>query len=609
LVKKQKSSKIGILIIISIIFVSFFPRTIVFANENYYFAEDDNSWIVQTLEARGLDSSIIEEMYDYIKDNQTNLQSILISRDGYLIHDEYLFNYERTGGDTYFSPFDDVILDQIHKNRHHLWSVTKSITSLLTGIAIEQGYLDNVKQKFFDIFPDKWDDSYENATKQEITIEHLLTMTSGLNWSELDDAFVIWPNRSYSISYILNKTLIHEPGTVFAYSTGNTELLATILQNKTETKLKDYAMDVLFNPIGANESDVEWFESDWEWGSENLTKISHGGFGIFTTPRVMARIGELCLNKGNWNGTQVVPAEWIENATSYQSTPIGFGENIDYGYLFWLREEYYSAVGAFGQQISIIPELDMVVAITADCYTNPTPESPDHIIENYIIPAALAENLTIVNPLNNKGYRAIAPDYQIYPEKPYRNATWYSLNDGINMAFMSYSGTINQSQWDALSTGNYSLTFYANNSAGEIISKSVNIIKDVDDPIITITFTGTTFGNTAPDFNISITEDFLIDTWYTLDGGNTNIPFTGLTGTIDQDQWDNVPEGNVTIVFYARDIAGNIGSQQITLKKLIPSPSEEILGYSLLLLLGTVSISVILIGRKIKTKKVESKQK
>ncbi len=595
--KRQRISLFEISVFIAILIVCFIPQKRVLADEEYYFAEDDDSWIVVTLEARGLDSGIIEEMYDYIFGDGQTIQSILISRDGYIIHDEYLYLCQRTGDNIYYNPSDDLVLDQIHENRHHIWSMTKSVTSLLVGIAIERGDLNNVSQKFFDIFPDKWKPSYINETKKDISIEDLLTMRSGLNWSEVDDAFELWPETGYSLDYILNKTLVYEPGTRFEYSTGNVELLATILQNKTGVKLAEYAQQYLFDPIGIDEDDMEWIEDPWEWGSGSLTTISHGGFGIFASPRALARIGELCLNNGNWNGTQVVPAEWIQNATTTHSIPIGVGEGSEYGYLFWLREDYYSAAGALGQLLSVIPELDIIVVITSELLDLAS-TAPNYIIENYIIPAALAENLTIAKPLNNAGYGAIAPDFQIYPEKPYRNATWYSLNSGINTTFSEFTGKINQTQWNILSTGTYSLTFYANNSVGEIISKTVNIIKDAEDPIITVNFTGDTFGKIGPSYTVSITEDYLNETWYTLDGGITNTTFTGLTGTIDQDQWDNIAAGDVTIIFYARDIAGNIGSQQVTLKKVLPS--ETIPGPNLLLLLGTFSIGMFLIGRKLK---------
>ena len=148
--------------------------------------------------------------------------------------------------------------------------------------------------------------------------------------------------------------------------------------------------------------------------------------------------------------------------------------------------------------------------------------------------------------------------------------------------------------------GEFCLIFYANNSAGIEISNSVNIIKDVDDPIITVNFTGDTFGKIAPDFIVSLTEDFLIEMWYTLDGGITNTTFTGLTGTINQDQWDLLTAGDVTITFYAKDIIGNIGSDQVTLKKVLPS--AIIPGPNSLLLVGTFSIGLFLIGRKLKIK-------
>ena len=597
MIKTQKISSFGISVIIAILILSFFPQKIVLANEEYYFPEDDDSWIMETLEARGLDSNIIEEMYDYISNNHHVIQSILISRDGYIIHDEYLYYYERTGDDTYYSPNDDELLDQIHENRHHIWSMTKSVTSLLVGIAIDRGDLNNVSQKFFDIFPDKWKPSYINETKKNITIEDLLTMRSGLNWSEAVDAFEVWPEAGYSIDYILNKTLVYEPGTRFEYSTGNTELLATILQNKTGVKLADYAQQYLFDPIGIDPQDIEWIEDPWEWGSGSLTSISHGGFGIYGTPRALTRIGELCLNNGNWNGTQVISTEWIQNATTTHSIPIGVGEGSEYGYLFWLRDDYYFAAGAFGQLCAIIPKLDIVAFITSEIWDLAS-DAPNHIIENYIIPAALADNLTIAKPINNAGYGVGAPEFQIYPEKPYRNVTWYSLNNGINTTFTEFSGEISQIQWDILTTGNYSLIFYANNSEGEEVFNSLNIIKDIDDPIIAVNFTGDSFGKDAPNYTVSIIEDYLIDTWYTLDGGTTNTTFTELTGTINQDQWDNVAVGDVTIAFYARDIAGNIGSQQVTLKKVLPS--AIIPGPNLLLLLGTFSVGAFLIGRKLK---------
>ncbi len=600
------------------LFLGFLPSPMVKASEiEYYFPESDDTWDEKSLLSGGLDPNIIEDMYDFIASNGTWIESILISRDGYISHDQYLMSYIRISQDTYgaIRPTDLVGLDftQIRDDRHACWSVTKSVTSLLTGIAIEQGYLDNVSVKFFDIFSDKWDPTHPNATKLlDITVENLLTMSPGFEWDEATDGFELWPQAykgyNYSLSYILEKPLAYDPGTNFTYSTGTTELLATLLQNVTNTKLFDFAWTNLFEPIGIEAEDIEWFENPWEWGTPGLENISHGGFGIYATPRVMARIGELCLNNGTWNGTQIVSGEWIYNSTRAHNTPIGLGEDCDYGYLWWERNEpetkYYFANGAFGQQITVVPDLDMVIVFTSDAIPDPVPAALNHIIENFIIPAAKAENLSIGNPLSNIGYRATAPDFEIYAEKPYRNTTWYSLNNLENITFTEFSGTLNQTQWATLPTGSYLLTFYANSSTGEIINKTTTIIKDIDDPIINVEIPYDSYNTTAPTYTISIVEDFLVRTCYTLDDGETNITITDLDGTIDEDLWADLPDGNVTITFYAIDIAGNIGSYQVDLTKITSTSSSEeaIPGYPLLAIFGVLSIGVVLISIKLKSK-------
>ncbi len=599
----KRNDKRLILFLISAAFIiGFIPQTFVSANYEFYFAENDDSWIMNTLEQRGLDSNIIEDMYVNISNNYLLFHSILISRDGYIIHDEYLEDFKPSGKNSY-DLVNDPYLQQIHEDRHAIWSITKSVTSLLVGIAIDNGHINSVSQKLFDIFPDKWDPSFGNETKKDITIEHLLTMSSGLQWNEEQDAFVDWGPNGYTLTYILNKTLVHEPGTTFEYSTGSMDLLASILQNKTNMKLADYAQQYLFDPIGINSSDVEWLEGNWEWGSGSLPNISHGGFGIYITPRALTRIGELCLNMGNWNGTQVISEDWIQKASTTHIIPADTESGISYGYLFWIRDNFYSGVGAFGQQLSIIPDLDMVVTFTSNFYPDALPPYPSNMINYYIIPAALAENLTIARPRDNEGFRTISPDFMIYAEKPFRDTAWYSLNGGTNTTFTNNSGYINQSQWDALDTGNYSLSFYANSADGKTTSNKIHVIKDIDNPVITIQFAGTKFGSKAPDFSVNITEDFLTDTWYTIDNGITNNTFSGLSDTINQTQWDSAPEGDVTVAVYALDIAGNIGSDQAIIRKVLPS---VISGYNLLLLTGFISITATIITRKIK---IRSKHK
>jgi len=372
---------------IGIIFAICFSNFTVAQNPAGIFPIPD--WTVSTPEKQNMNSSCIEEMYDFIQDNESDFQSILIIRNGYIVEEAYLFQFIRYSSAGYVAPFDDYILDQIHDGKHAIWSCTKSVTSLLIGIAIDKGFIESVDQTLFEIFPDKWKPSYGNETKKTISIEHLLTMTSGLEWDELTDGFELWPNDSYTLDYVLNKPLVHKPGTNFTYSTGAIQLLSSIIQNRTGMKTSEFARQYLFEPIGIQGSDWEWAEATWQWGSGALANISHGGFGIYMTPRAMGRIGLLALNNGTWEDTQVIPKEWIEISTLSHVTEGLFAPGTEYGYLWWLSPEYYSASGLFGQRIHIIPEHDIIVVFTHEATSDVLMPEIDYIVTNYIIGAVL----------------------------------------------------------------------------------------------------------------------------------------------------------------------------------------------------------------------------
>jgi len=316
-----------------------------------------DEWLVSTPEDQGIQSQKIARMYNYIEEHRVNVQSLLIVCNGYIIDEHYLQNYKIIDTQTYGNFIDP--LNQIRDGRlHALWSCTKSILAVLVGIAIDKGFISNVNQTFFSIFPDKWKPIYNNETKKNITIEHLLTMTSGLQWEEGVDFFSLWSDANYSLDYVLKKKLIANPGEIFNYSSGNAQLLSAILQNKTEMKTSDFAREYLFKPIGIEDNDWEWDEIKWEWGEGLLENITFGGFGLYMTPRAMARFGLLCLNNGNWNGTQIVSEDWVATATTTHM------DDPKYGYLFWLDSDYYYAAGFLGQRIFIIPEKEIIVVFT-----------------------------------------------------------------------------------------------------------------------------------------------------------------------------------------------------------------------------------------------------
>jgi len=178
--------------------------------------------------------------------------------------------------------------------------------------------------------------------------------------------------------------------------------------------------------------------------------------------------------------------------------------------------------------------------------------------------------IVINTPLSFEVFGSIAPNFDISIVEPNLESTWYTIDGGLtNITFIGLTGTINQAEWDKLFNGSVNLTFYANDSAGNIGSAGVLIYKDINIPQITINtpLENEFFGSIAPNFDISIIESNLHSRWYTLDGGLTNITFIGLTGTINQTEWNKFGEGAITITFYANDTTGNIGHADVTINK------------------------------------------
>jgi len=164
-----------------------------------------------------------------------------------------------------------------------------------------------------------------------------------------------------------------------------------------------------------------------------------------------------------------------------------------------------------------------------------------------------------------------------------------------NYTFSGLIGFINQTAWDKKDDGVITARFYANDSLGHIGFKDVQILKDSISPVITIhsPLEGKGFGNVAPSFNISIIEENLFSTWYTLEGVVSNFSLSELNGIIDKDAWTGAPEGQVNITFYAQDSAGNLGIESVIVIK-----SAQIPGYNLIFLIGILSfVSIILIKR------------
>jgi CubicO group peptidase (beta-lactamase class C family) len=312
------------------------------------------AWRVSTPEEQDMDAALLQQMLDAIDDQFLNIDSVIVVRNGYIVLEKY------------YSPYRQ-------KDPHDTWSITKSVVSALVGIAIQAGYIPSVDDPVLDYFPER---TFENndARKRAITVEHLLTLSSGLAW-DWDDMV---SSRDW-VQYTLDQPMHVEPGTEFFYSSGDAHLLSAILQAATGLNTRDFAQRYLFDPLGI--SDVTW--------KTDLEGIAKGGWGLAMKPRDMAKLGYLYLNQGAWDGQQIIPARWIEASTTRH---IQVPEPVEpwdlyMGYLWWVHGDGpYAAHGMKGQFIYVIPELDLVVVFTSDI-TDAKFAQPQLLIRDYVIPA------------------------------------------------------------------------------------------------------------------------------------------------------------------------------------------------------------------------------
>lgn len=240
-------------------------------------------------------------------------------------------------------------------------SVTKSVTSLLIGIAIDKGFIPSV-----DVPIDSYIRPIINdldSIKGQITIRHLLTMSCGLEWSEIPgpSEFSQWMRSPDRIQYILNKLFVSAPGTSFNYSDGAAHLASVILSQATNMTANEFAKRYLFSPLGI---------TDRNWTADERG-FNFGGVRLFLYPEDMLKIGKLVLDNGKWGTEQIVSTNWINESTKFQISTddvIPYGGN--YGFYWWKGSannyNFFYANGHGGQFIIIVPEIDLIVVATTN---------------------------------------------------------------------------------------------------------------------------------------------------------------------------------------------------------------------------------------------------
>ena len=333
----------------------------------------DDGWETSSLTMEGLDSSkIIDMIYGIVSKRYKGIHSVLLIKNGKLVLEEYFYGYNR---------------DRLHA----LHSVSKSITSMLVGIAIDRKMIPNVNKQVYEFFPNYIDTRWVDQ-KYDITVEQVLTMSAGIDWDERSKPLTNSRNDIvalvfYSddwIRYVLNKELVERPGERFNYSGGLNILLGGIIKESSGLYADKFAERYLFGPLGI---------SEYRWHRHLDGTINTQG-GLALRPRDMAKIGYVMLRGGNWKGKQIVSQEWIKESTEYHITAyFGYG----YGYQWRsgktiINDEpirTFFAAGRGGQFIFVFPTLDLIAVFTSSIHDNVLYYQPFGIVTKYILPATI----------------------------------------------------------------------------------------------------------------------------------------------------------------------------------------------------------------------------
>jgi len=322
----------------------------------------DDGLNTDTLTNQGMnEEASIEIIKEILRDKFRKIDSILIYRNNRLLMEEYFNGY--------------------HKDRvHDIRSATKSITSLLVGIAIDKGFISGVDQKVYDTVDqygeiDNWDPS-----KADINIEHLLTMSSGFEcnggWVMLDGKAVRLYGTDTWVKNLLDTPMRDIPGEVFSYCTGGIIALGEVIHQSSQKPVDDFSREYLFEPLGI---------SNYRWEYSPIGEVDTGGH-IYITARDMLKIGKLVLQEGVWQDKQIISKKWIE-----KSMQPYFGH---YGYTWWRvgslveNDNYliYYADGNGGNRIFIVPRHDLIVVISGSNYNSEFGQASDYVLFSLILP-------------------------------------------------------------------------------------------------------------------------------------------------------------------------------------------------------------------------------
>jgi len=348
-------------------------------------SDANTDWQLGSPQEAGFDAQIIEKLEKAALGAQfRNLHSVVIVRGGKLIAEHYYEGRDqrrgRELGVVKFSP------DHLHDLR----SVSKSIVSLLYGIALEEGKVPDVDQPLINQFPE-YADLARDPERQRMLVSHALTMQLGTQWNENlpysdpRNSETAMDRADDRYRFVLDQPFATQPGERWNYNGGCTALLGHMIARGARMSIFNYAREKLFDPLGIKK--VEWIK-----GSDG---IEFAASGLRMRPRDLAKIGQMILNKGRWSDRQLVPESWLHETFTPRTHAF---KDIEYGYQWWLGKRsingkpWYAGFGNGGQRLVVIPSLHMVVVIMAGNYNQADAwQVPVAVMNEIIMPAITSE--------------------------------------------------------------------------------------------------------------------------------------------------------------------------------------------------------------------------
>jgi len=340
----------------------------------------DDGWACADPSESGVDKARIIKLVEQIRSGEhDDIHSFLMVRKGKLVVEEY---FAANG-----SKHGSFITDLFRQRVHHLASTTKSVTSTLVGIAIDQGSIRDADEPICRYLPAYA--SLFNEDKKRIRIRDMLTMTAGFEWRQFgvsdaqNDGMRMWRTDDV-IRFVLEKPLVAEPGKRFDYSNGVPTVTGAIIKNAVGMEVKEFAEQYLFRPLGI---------SEYLWTSYPDGSIETDG-GLALRSRDLAKIGQVFLDGGVWKGRRIVSEQWVSESTRER---LRFGGSHQWGYGYhWMQAETrigdqvvhsYFVPGDGNQILAAFPAFEMVVVFTAGNYgRDPKPEYYS-LFEEFIVPS------------------------------------------------------------------------------------------------------------------------------------------------------------------------------------------------------------------------------